>query len=274
MTKPTIELINPVTPRKLTHAFFDFDGTLSLIRRGWQPIMFDLFLRYLPVVPGETDEQRKAMALNDITELTGQQTIYQMMRLASRIRERGDEPRTPEEYKAEYLGNLKALNVDARKWRLEDGLALRREFLLCGAIAFLEALLDAGVEMVLFSGTDHADVLEEADLLGLGPYFGDRMFGATPDLDRSSKRRILQHIAREWDGNGETVAVFGDGPVELEEGKRISALAIGIASSEDHNGEHRIDLVKRERLVAAGADLVIPDFAETEELLKTICRFS
>jgi len=267
-----IETIKPFEKRKLSHAFFDFDGTLSLIRRGWQPIMFDLFLRYLPVIPGETDEQRKALALNDITELTGKQTIYQMMRLASRIRERGDQPRAPEEYKAEYLSNLKLLTVDNRRVHLASGMSDRSEFLLCGAIDFLEALLDAGVEMILFSGTDHGDVLEEADLLGLGPYFADRMFGATPDLEGSSKRVILQRILAEWDADGETTVVFGDGYVEIEEASRIGALAVGIASSEDHNGEHRIDAWKRVRLVEAGASIIIADFSETGELLRTILK--
>ena len=38
--RPLIEIINPNIIRgRIRHALFDFDGTLSLIREGWQDVM-------------------------------------------------------------------------------------------------------------------------------------------------------------------------------------------------------------------------------------------
>ena len=50
----------------LTHVLFDFDGTLSLIRQGWPDVMVPLFTEILPPLPGETDEQRRQLAFEDI----------------------------------------------------------------------------------------------------------------------------------------------------------------------------------------------------------------
>jgi len=43
----------------------------------------------LPPLPGESHEQRCQIAFEDIMRLNGKQTIYQMIQLADRIRERG-----------------------------------------------------------------------------------------------------------------------------------------------------------------------------------------
>ena len=54
--KGTIELWQPLTPRPaISHALFDFDGTLSLIRQGWPEVMIPMFVEMLPRLPGESD---------------------------------------------------------------------------------------------------------------------------------------------------------------------------------------------------------------------------
>ena len=70
----------------ISHVLFDFDGTLSLIREGWPDVMVPMFTEFLPPLPGETEEQRRQLALDDIMRLNGKQTIYQMIQLADRIR--------------------------------------------------------------------------------------------------------------------------------------------------------------------------------------------
>ena len=87
-------------------ALFDFDGTLSLIREGWPDVMVPMFVEMLPAVPGEKDEDRRRLCLDDIMRLNGKQTIYQMIQLAERITERGGNPREPLWYKHEYLRRL------------------------------------------------------------------------------------------------------------------------------------------------------------------------
>jgi len=40
-----IEIIRPARGRKFTCALLDFDGTLSLIRQGWQDVMIPMITR-------------------------------------------------------------------------------------------------------------------------------------------------------------------------------------------------------------------------------------
>src|SRR4051794_12966404 len=91
---------------ELSHVLFDFDGTLSLVRQGWPDVMVPMFVEVLPAVDGETEEDRRRLAFEDIMRLNGKQTIYQMIQLAERIKARGGTPRQPLEYKHEYLRRL------------------------------------------------------------------------------------------------------------------------------------------------------------------------
>src|SRR6476659_4088895 len=89
---PSVELPAPLEPRpEITHVLFDFDGTLSLIRQGWPEVMVPMFVEALPPQAGDTDEALRQLVTDDIMRLNGKQTIYQMMQLADRIRERGGE---------------------------------------------------------------------------------------------------------------------------------------------------------------------------------------
>src|SRR6478672_13298833 len=90
----------------ISHVLFDFDGTLSLIRQGWPEVMLPMFVEMLPKRQGETDEAVHQLLYDDIMRLNGKQTIYQMIQLADRIRERGAEPLEPLWYKHEYLRRL------------------------------------------------------------------------------------------------------------------------------------------------------------------------
>ena len=78
---------------------FDFDGTLSLIRQGWPEVMVPMFVEMLPRQAGESDADLRRLAYDDIMRLNGKQTIFQMIQLAERIRERGGNPREPLWYK-------------------------------------------------------------------------------------------------------------------------------------------------------------------------------
>ena len=80
----------------IQHAVFDFDGTLSLIRAGWQKIMLSLCVEALERTPTAEDRATLADTCRDfILQLTGRQTIYQMTRLAEEVRKHGGTPRDP-----------------------------------------------------------------------------------------------------------------------------------------------------------------------------------
>ena len=111
-----VEFSPGFAPRSnISHVLFDFDGTISLIRQGWPEVMVPMFAEVLPAIPGESEEARRKLCFEDIMRLNGKQTIYQMIQLAERIKERGGTPRDPLEYKHEYLRRLEERIRDRTK---------------------------------------------------------------------------------------------------------------------------------------------------------------
>src|SRR5271166_5745633 len=87
---PSVELPAPLAPRpEISHVLFDFDGTISLIRQGWPDVMVPMFVEALPRLPGESEADIRRLVIDDIMRLNGKQTIYQIIQLADRVRERG-----------------------------------------------------------------------------------------------------------------------------------------------------------------------------------------
>jgi phosphoglycolate phosphatase-like HAD superfamily hydrolase len=253
----------------ISHVLFDFDGTLSLIRQGWPEVMVPMFTEVLPALPGETEADRRGLAFEDIMRLNGKQTIYQMMQLCERIRDRGGDPRDPLWYKHEYLRRLD-LRIKSRLDGLRTGAIPPDDLLVHGARAMLESLHRRRLPLYLASGTDEVFVKQEAELLGLLPYFGPRIYGAQDDYKTFSKKMVIERILRENEIAGESLLSFGDGYVEIENTKEAGGLAVAVASDEAHNGSGRMDAWKRERLSGVGADVVIADFRDADALLEVI----
>ncbi len=119
--------------------------------------------------------------------------------------------------------------------------------------------------MFVASGTDLAHVSREVALLELTPFVGDRVF-APRDNDASfRKRNVIERAAAEFGTHRGGLIGFGDGVVETQEVKRAGGVAVGVASSE--SGVRGVHAAKRETLIAAGADLIIPDYEHAAELL-------
>ena len=201
--------------------------------------------------------------------LNGKQTIYQMMQLAERIRERGGEAREPLWYKHEYLRRLER-RIKDRVNGLRQATIQADELLVHGARRLLENLKNRGLPIYLASGTDEIFVKQEAELLGLTPYFGHRIYGAQDDYKTFSKKMVIERIIRENGIRGEQLLSFGDGYVEIQNTKEVGGLAAAVASDEANNGSGRMDEWKRERLSGVGADVVIPDFRDAAPLLELI----
>src|SRR5271170_2863856 len=158
----SVELPAALEPRpEISHVLFDFDGTLSLIRQGWPEVMVPMFVEMLPLKPGESDAEVRQLALDDIMRLNGKQTIYQMIQLADRIRERGGEPREPLWYKHEYLRRL-GVRIGDRVEGLRSGRIPPDDLLVSGSRNLLERLVAMGLSLYLASGTDEPFVKEEA----------------------------------------------------------------------------------------------------------------
>jgi phosphoglycolate phosphatase len=248
---------------------FDFDGTLSLIREGWPEVMVPLFADWLPPLPGETEGARRQVCHEDIMRLNGKQTIYQMIQLAERIKERGGTPRDPLWYKHQYLQRLNE-RIGHRLDALREASIAPDDLLVYGSRPLLELLQDRGLRLYLASGTDEAFVKQEAQLLGLDRFFGPHVYGALDDYKRFSKQMVIERILRDNRIPGQQLLSFGDGYVEIENTKQAGGLAVAVASDEAHNGAGRFDEWKRQRLMWVGADIAIPDFRDGQALLRCL----
>ena len=253
----------------ISHVLFDFDGTLSLVREGWPAVMVPMFVEALPALPGESEEARRQLCLDDIMRLNGKQTIYQMIQLADRIRERGGVPREPLWYKHEYLRRLDE-RIRHRLESLRTGVWPTDDFLVHGARRLLELLQQRGVALYLASGTDEVFVKQEAAALDVTRYFGRHIYGALDDYKQFSKKMIIERILRENEVPGAQLLSFGDGYVEIQNTKEVGGLAVAVASDEANNGSGRVDEWKRTRLLGVGADVVIPDYRDAAPLLDKI----
>jgi len=262
-------------PARLTHAIFDHDGTISTLRHGWEQIMEPMMIRSVLGEALHTCEQSRLDAVRDsvrwyIDRTTGVQTLAQMRGLIDLVRDFGFVPaeRILDEHGYKELYNREILDtVRHRLDRLARGELGVADFTMKGAVAFLRALADRGVKLYLASGTDQRDVEVEAEALGYARLFEGRVFGAAGDLSQEPKRQVLARILEEIAAAG-AVVTFGDGPVELRETAKRGGLAVGVAGDEVQRWGW--NMRKRQRLIEAGAALLVPDFAQGASLLRLL----
>jgi len=259
-----IEIIHPDIQRgKIRYALFDFDGTVSLIREGWQGIMIPMMVEILMETPGHEQRlQVENVVTEFVTQLTGKQTIYQMIQLCAEISARGGEPLEPVQYKNIFNQRLLE-HIQNRIADLKSGRATPEEMTVPGALNWLRIMKERQVVCYLASGTDHPYVLEEAELLGLNDYFAG-IYGAQEDYINFSKKMVIDRIIQTHHLHGSDFIAFGDGFVEIEDSKSVEGIAVGVAS--DEKNRLGIDGWKRNRLISAGADIIIPDFREADRL--------
>ena len=265
LTGTSIEILNPHLKRgHVCHALFDFDGTISLIREGWQQVMIPMMVEILlELETGETEEELTALVTEFVDRLTGKQTIYQMIQLCEEVRQRGGDPLDPVEYKWMYLDRLWE-RIKGRVAALKEGRVAPEQMMVPGALDMLEAMRTRGVTCYLASGTDEPYVLDEAAALGVTPYFAG-IYGALDDYKSYSKTMVIERIINENHLSGNQFVAFGDGFVEIENAKAVGGIAVGVATNEATRCG--VNEWKRNRLIQAGADLIIPDFREQEQLL-------
>ena len=255
----------PKKRSRLKVALFDFDGTISTLRHGWEGIMEPLMLE---MIVGKTiaDEGLVREVRDYIDQSTGIQTYYQMKWLADTVKRYGRNPGASEDpwlYKAEYNRRLME-PVEKRKCSILNGQKSSMDFLIKGSEEFLKALTDRGIEIYVASGTDDPDVKKEAEILGLSRYFRE-IAGAPLGKADCSKEAVLRKLVLGNRLTGLEVIVIGDGKVEIALGREVGAITLGIASDEDKLCG--IDPVKKERLIKAGAHAIAGDFDNKVEIL-------
>ena len=128
-----LETLNPSAhARNARVALFDFDGTLSLVRAGWEHVMVPMMVEYLLATnSGESEDELTAIVEAFVGHLTGRQTIYQMIELADQIQKRGGTPKDPLDYKHEYLDRL-AVKIEDKREGLRSGKIAPDELIVPG----------------------------------------------------------------------------------------------------------------------------------------------
>lgn len=261
----SIEIIRELpTGARFNAALLDFDGTVSLVREGWQQIMKPYFCEVLQKTPNPGSAEEIESCVNDFVDyLTGKQTIYQCIQLAEEVAARGGTPEAPQAYKDEYHRRLLE-RIQHRLDGLADGSIRPEDMVVPGSFELLQGLRDRGLTVYLASGTDETYVLNEARLLGVTSYCNGGIFGAQKDYKLFSKKMVVENIIKTNRLGGGALLGFGDGYVEIENVKEAGGYACGVASNEaDRSG---VDEWKRSRLMQAGADIIIPDYSDTARL--------
>lgn len=257
--------------RRVRAALFDFDGTLSLIREGWQNVMVPYFCEVLAEVADpdvESADDIERITRDYVDKITGKQTIYQCIRLAEEVKARGGSPLDPLLYKKEYLRRLQN-RIQSRIELLESGDANPDDLVVPGGREFLQILRDAGIKLYLASGTDECYVKQEVELLKLTEYFDGGVYGAQDDYKTFSKAMVIDRLIKSNKIDGGEFIGFGDGYVEIENVCEVGGYAVGVATNEANPGGG-VDAWKRERLLEAGASAIVPDFSEPQKLFEFI----
>lgn len=255
----------------IRHALFDHDGTISTLRRGWEESMEQIMIESIlgscaDSASPEVVKQVRNEVLLYIDRSTGVQTLTQMQELVKLVRRFGFvEPSQVTDalgYKRRYK-QLLMRRVGRRIENLQRG-GDPGEYRVRGALEFLQDLHARGVRLYLSSGTDREEVVAEARLLGYADLFDGGIFGASDEVMRESKELLLENLMNDLRINPAELVFFGDGPVEIALCRRFGGLAVGIASEETCGG---LNPNKHRRLAAAGAQIIIPDFADGPALL-------
>ena len=264
----SVEIVRDLARREPPrHVLFDFDGTLSLIREGWPQVMVPMMVEILRATgTKESTDELSRLAAEFVMQLTGKQTIYQMIRLAEEVRRRGGAPEDPAVYKQQYHDRLME-RIAGRREALGSGRVSPVEMLVPHSLEILDELQRRGVALYVASGTDERYVFEEVRLLGLDRYFGPHVYGAIDDYKAFSKAQVIGRILRENRVEGASLLGFGDGYVEIQNVKAAGGVAVAVASDEAGRSG-KPDPWKRDRMIGAGADLVIPDYRDFRPLVR------
>lgn len=259
-----LEIIQPyISSIPIRVALFDFDGTLSLVRSGWIPIMVSLFMDEMRTLEtGENEDELREQIEDIVLRLTGKETIHQMSALAEEFRKRGGQPKAAAEYKSIFAERLNAL-VNSRLKKLRAGELDRDSLLVPGSRVVLDFLVEQGVTLFLASGTDEENVKQEAEALGITRYFAGRIFGARDDRSGFTKAAVVKHLLSDAGYEPGELAGFGDGFVEIHEVSEAGGFAIGLATAEPECLV--VDKGKRRHLIAAGAHVILPNYEGLSE---------
>lgn len=255
--------------RRISHAVFDFDGTLSWLRHGWPEMMLETFAPHLPSGQSITECKVRERLLHLILSLNGKPTIQQMVMFQEYTRSFGAFSPEPEALRTAFQERLDGY-IRTRTARILSGEVPQDAYVVAGARALLSHLSAMGVKLYVLSSTIEHRVREEAELLGIEAFFEGRIFGSPPDPVGYTKRSVFERILKEEGIAGDQLLGVGDGPVEIADAKALGGITIAVCTDEEVNGSGILDPFKYKQLIEAGADIAIPDFIHAITLLSPL----
>jgi phosphoglycolate phosphatase-like HAD superfamily hydrolase len=261
-----LEIIKPLegvkTPVKA--ALFDFDGTVSTLRQGWETVM-ELLMVEMINGSAPPDQELINKVRDFIDESSGIQTIYQMYWLVEQVEQYKRNPEIHDAwwYKDEYNRRLLEV-VNRRTDKLLNGEFTSVDFRIMGSFEFLAALNERGIDIYIASGTDDVDVQREVELVGIKQFI-KQVAGAPPRQAGCSKKAVINNLIHDQGIQGRELVVIGDGKIEIGLGVQAGAISIGAAT--DEINRTGINESKRNKLIKAGANAIVGDFIHYKEII-------
>jgi len=264
MTLPrNIEIINNnVQDRRFKGAVFDLDGTISLLREQWPGVIARTMVEMISGEAEPTSQIQKEVE-QYVEASAGFSTITQMHHLVKLVKKYGQMPSnqilTAEAYKE--ICDQRLLSVVNNKLKmLEDGRLARHQLVVPGVVEFL---VSRDIVLYIASTTDLQFLGREANALKVVHYFRG-IYGPDTTLPGYSKEWLVDKVIK-WHGlASDQLLVVGDGQVEISVARKYGGFALGVASTEEPAGN--VNEKKREMLIKAGADVIVPDFSNVSEI--------
>jgi phosphoglycolate phosphatase-like HAD superfamily hydrolase len=254
-----IEVLNRPQRQPIVAAI-DFDGTLSLVRMGWQTVMHRVMKDALAPLHPQLD-RIDAEIHSYIARSTGQPSIIQMAWVDEHVHLYGG-PHHGAQYYLDQFSHAMSDRIDERLVSMTNR-TQADVHMIRGARAFLEHLATRGVHMALVSGTEYHHLVRESTALGIIEFFDAGIFGPGGHAPGFTKAEALASLVERYALLPGQLVSIGDGPVEISAGRSLDAYCIAVASDEA-SGE--LDSHKRVHLVNAGADAVIANFLPLDRL--------
>lgn len=255
--------------KPIKFAFFDYDGTVAALRCGWQETVTRCACATLTSIPGVTQDEVEPIVRAYIEKETGRPMIALGEHLHQEVLKRGGQPLQPIEYKLQYDVELDKL-VTEKYNALESGQMGIEDILTPGFLGFIHLLKENGVSLCLASGTDERRLKSECERLGISKFFDLGIFGAREDGSPCEKHDVLNQILTKNNWTGDDLVGFGDGGFDMQAVKAVGGYAVGLATNEDTRTG--VNEKKREFLLEAGADIIVPDFSNPKQLWDSLNR--
>jgi phosphoglycolate phosphatase len=150
---------------------------------------------------------------------------------------------------------------------LEDGRLARHQLVVPGVVEFLEFLeflVSRDIVLYIASTTDLQFLGREANAALKVVHYFRGIYGPDTTLPGYSKEWLVDKVIK-WHGlASDQLLVVGDGQVEISVARKYGGFALGVASTEEPAGN--VNEKKREMLIKAGADVIVPDFSNVSEI--------